>query len=450
MPRHVKLKKGYDIPISGTAERILAQAVNPLRFGVKPVDFPGLIPKLDVKAGEKVKAGTPLFHSKLNPDILFVSPVSGTVISVERGERRKILEVIVEKEGDDHICFAKADPSSLTREEITRELLLSGLWPAVRQRPYNIIAKPYEKPKAIFISAFDTAPLAPDLSFVISHFSEELFRSGLLAISKLTDGKVHLVLNSKGETSPVLSNAEGVEISYISGPHPAGNVGVHIHHIDPLNKGEVVWTVNLQDIIAIGRLFTEGIYKPERIIALTGSEVTKPCYYRILTGACVASVVEGNVENDNVRYISGNVLTGTRISRDGFPGFYDSQITVIPEGNNFEFLGWALPGNKKLTFSRAFTSAFLPKKTFTPDTNFHGGERAFVMTGQYEKVLPMDIYPMQLCKAILVEDIDLMENLGIYEVAEEDFALCEFICPSKIEIQSIIRKGLDLMIREMS
>jgi Na+-transporting NADH:ubiquinone oxidoreductase subunit A len=212
----------------------------------------------------------------------------------------------------------------------------------------------------------------------------------------------------------------------------------------------VVWTVNLQDIIAIGRLFTEGIYKPERIIALTGSEVTKPCYYRILTGACVASVVEGNVENDNVRYISGNVLTGTRISRDGFPGFYDSQITVIPEGNNFEFLGWALPGNKKLTFSRAFTSAFLPKKAFTPDTNFHGGERAFVMTGQYEKVLPMDIYPMQLCKAILVEDIDLMENLGIYEVAEEDFALCEFICPSKIEIQSIIRKGLDLMIREMS
>jgi Na+-transporting NADH:ubiquinone oxidoreductase subunit A len=450
MFRNVKLKKGFDIPISGSAEKILAGRSDPVLFGVKPTDFPGLIPKLNVKPGDTVQAGTPLFHNKIRPEIVFTSPVSGTVLSVERGDRRKMLEVVVEKKGDLYVDFGKADPAKLTAAEVSEHLLKSGLWPAIRQRPYHVVAKPGDKPKSVFISGFDTAPLAPDYNFIMDKSPDALWQAGITAISRLTEGKINLVLNGDATPSPVLSGTAGAEISYFSGPHPAGNPGVHIHHLDPINKGEVVWVINLQDVIAIGRLFMEGIYKPERIVALTGSEVIHPQYYKMLSGESVSSIVKDNVNPSNLRYISGNVLTGTKISCDGFLGYYDSQVTVIPEGNYFEFFGWASPGVRKLSFSKTFVSKLLPKRMYKPDTNLHGGERAFVMTGQYEKVVPMDIYPMQLFKAILYGDIDMMENLGIYEVAEEDFALCEFICPSKIEIQSIVRQGLDLMIKEMS
>ena len=450
MSRTIRLKKGFDIPIKGIAEKTIAATANPAMFGVKPVDFPGLIPKLDVKAGDSVQAGTPLFHDKLRPEILFTSPVSGKVISVERGDRRKLLEVVVEKTGDEHINFGKADPSALTREQIKEKLLISGLWPAIRQRPYHVVAMPGDVPKSVFISGFDTGPLAPDYNFIMDNTPVSFFQAGLVAISKLTDGKVNLVLNAKETASPAITGYTGIEISYFSGPHPAGNVGVHIHHLDPINKGELVWFINIQDVTAIGRLFIEGIYKPERIIALTGSEVAKPQYYTVLSGSSVSAIARGNVKPGNIRYISGNVLTGTKISPEGFLGYYDSQVTVIPEGDYFEFFGWALPGAGKLSYSRTYLSSFLPRKNYNTDTNLHGGVRAFVVTGQYEKVVPMDIYPMQLFKAILAGDIELMENLGIYEVAEEDFALCEFICPSKIEIQSIVRSGLDLMIREMN
>ena len=446
----IKLKKGYDIPLQGNAEKIIAAVTDSSFFVVKPVDFPGLIPKLDVKPGDKVLAGAPLFHNKIRPEILFTSPVSGTVLSVNRGDRRKITEVLIEKDGNDHVDFEIADPLKLTREKVREQLLKSGLWPSVRQRPYHIVADPADVPKAVFISGFDTAPLAPDYNFIMDNSPAGLFQTGINAISRLTDGKINLVLNGNTEPSSVLRQVDNVHISYFSGPHPAGNPGVHIHHLDPVNKGEVVWIVNLQDLIAIGRLFTEGIYKPERLIALTGSEVIHPAYYRMLSGASVKNMISSNVNPGKLRYISGNVLTGTRIPEDGFLGYYDSQITVIPEGDYYEFFGWAVPGANKLSFYKTYLSSFLPRKNFKADTNFHGGERAFVMTGQYEKVVPMDIYPMQLFKAILSEDIDMMENLGIYEVAEEDFALCEFICPSKIEIQSIVRKGIDLMIKEMS
>lgn len=446
----VKLKKGFDIQVIGAAEKIIAGDSDAVLFGVKPTDFPGLVPKLNVKPGDRVQAGSPLFHNKLIPEIVFNSPISGTVLSVDRGDRRKILEVVVEKSSEDYLEFGKTDPSKLTSSEVKERLLRSGLWPAVRQRPYHIVAKPGDKPKSIFISGFDTAPLAPDYNFIMDNSPASLFQAGITAVSKLTGGKVNLVLNGKEKPSPVLASTAGVEISYFSGPHPAGNAGVHIHHIDPVNKGEVVWVINLQDIITIGRLFIEGIYKPERIVALTGSEVIQPRYYKMLSGASVASLVKDNVRPGNLRYISGNVLTGSRISGSGYLGYYDSQITVIPEGDYYEFFGWAKPGTGKLSFSRTFASKLLPKKNFRLDTNLHGGERAFVMTGEYEKVVPMDIYPMQLFKAILAGDIDMMENLGIYEVAEEDFALCEYICPSKIEIQSIVRSGLDLMIKEMS
>ena len=450
MSRTVRLKRGYNIPIKGEAEKIIAGESNPIRYGVKPVDFPGLTPKLEVKPGDRIKVGSPLFHDKKAPEIKFTSPVSGDVISVERGERRRILEIVIEKRGNDHIDFGNADPSSLSREQITEKLLLSGLWPAVRQRPYHIIAKPGDTPKSIFISGFDTAPLAPDYDFIMDNSPEQFFKTGVSAIKKLTEGKVHLVLKKDKTKTQEKYNIDGVEISYFSGPHPAGNVGIQIHHLDPVNKGEVVWYINFQDVFAIGNLFEEGVYKPERIIALTGSEVMNPRYYRTLSGCSVAPMIRDNIKSWNLRYISGNVLTGTKINADGYLGYYDSQVTVIPEGDNYEFFGWLLPGADKLSFSKTFLSGIFPKKKFEPDTNFHGGERAFVVTGQYEKVLPMDIYPMFLLKAIIAGDVDQMENLGIYEVAEDDFALCEFICPSKIEIQSVIREGIDLMIKEMS
>jgi Na+-transporting NADH:ubiquinone oxidoreductase subunit A len=450
MTRSIKLKKGLDIRIKGAAVRKIAGVPDPSLFAVKPGDFPGLIPRLDVKPGDRIQAGSPLFHDKMQPEIIFTSPVSGTVMSVERGDRRRILEVVVEKKGNEVVGFPRTDPLALSGDEIKQRLLSSGMWPVIRQRPYHIIARPADVPKAVFIAGFETAPLAPDYNFIAGNMSSAAFRTGLDALSKLTDGKVHLVLNGAATAPQVLAEAQGVEISYFSGPHPAGNVGVHIHHLDPVNKGERVWYINLQDVTAIGTLFNEGFARREKIVALTGSEVISPQYYKMLSGASVNPVVTGNVVPGNLRYISGNVLTGTQISSEGFLGFYDSQITVIPEGDYYEFFGWAAPGLNKYSFFRTYLSNFLPSRDFRFDTNFHGGERAFVVTGQYEKVVPMDIYPMQLFKAIIAEDIDNMENLGIYEVAEEDFALCEFICPSKIEIQSIIRKGIDLMVKEMS
>ncbi len=450
MSRSIKLKKGFDIRLEGAAEKSLAGTINPLMYGVKPIDFPGLIPKLDIRPGDEVEAGTSLFHDKIRPEIKFTSPVSGKVVSVERGDRRKILEIIVERKGSGSVNFGKADPEKLSEEQIKILLLNSGLWPCMRQRPYHVIANPADRPKSIFISGFDTAPLAPDFDFIMENLPVSLFRNGISALKKLTDGRINLVLRGDSEPGKFFENTPGIEISYFSGPHPAGNVGVHIHHLDPVNKGEVVWYINLQDVVSVGRLFEEGIYKPERLVALTGSEVIKPQYYKMISGGTVNQLVTDNVKPGNLRYISGNVLTGTKITSTGYLGFYDSQITVIPEGNYYEMFGWASPGIKKFSFSKTFLSSLFPKHSYKLDTNFHGGERAFVVTGQYEKVVPMDIYPMQLFKAILAGDIDMMENLGIYEVAEEDFALCEFICPSKIEIQSVVRRGLDMMRKEMS
>ena len=444
------LKKGFDIRMEGTAMKILSSQSEPPLYALKPPDFPGLIPKLNVRPGDKVLAGTPLFHDKLRPDILFTSPVSGKVVAINRGDRRLLLDVVVEKSGDEYINFGKSDPEASGREFIKKVLMISGLWPAVRQRPYRVVANPADVPKSIFISGFDSSPLAPDYNFIIDNSSLTCFRSGVSALGKLTDGKVNLVLNGKADNSPALKDVPGVEISHFSGPHPAGNVGIHIHHLDPVNKGEVVWYVNLQDVLTIGRLFEQGIYKPEKIVAVTGSEVLNPQYYRVRTGASVSYMVKDNVKPGNVRFISGNALTGTKIAPDGFLGFYDSQVTVLPEGDYHEFFGWAKPGMDKFSYYRAFLSKLFPGKSYRLDTNFHGGERAFVMTGKYEQVVPMDIFPMQLLKAILAEDVDNMENLGIYEIAEEDLALCEYICPSKTEIQAIVRRGLNLMIQEMS
>lgn len=450
MVRTIKIRKGFDIPLDGVAEKKIAGDCQFSLFGIRPADFPGLIPKLAVRPGDQVSAGSTLFTDKKNPEVKFTSPVSGIVISVERGDKRKILEVVVGKKDNRQIDFGKYDLSGLSKEKITELLLVSGLWPSIRQRPYNIIAQPGDAPKSVFISGFDTAPLAPDNDFIVENSRVALFRKGIDVLSRLTGVKINLVLSGKTQKNNLFNDLPGTDISYFYGPHPAGNVGVHIHHLDPVNKGEVVWHINFQDVFTIGLLFEEGVYLPERIVALTGSEVINPGYYKMLSGASVAPLVKDNVRPGNLRYISGNVLTGTKIKNDGYLGFYDSQITVIPEGNYHEFFGWASPGIKKFSFSGTFLSNLFPQKSYRLDTNLHGGERAFVITGLYEKVVPMDIYPMQLFKAILAGDIEMMENLGIYEVAEEDFALCEYVCPSKTEIQSIVRKGIELMIKEMS
>jgi len=452
MSKSIKIKRGLNIPLKGSAEKVLVRLDKAETYGVKPTDFPGLVPKLNVAVGDKVKAGSPLFHDKYRPEVVYPSPVSGEVVDVRRGERRVILEVVVKADGGDNVYenFGPALPEALTREEVIARLLKAGVWPYIKQRPFGIVANPSETPKSIFISCFDTSPLAPDLDFAVQG-EEESFQVGVDVLRKLTPGKVHLGLSADFPPAKAFANANGVEHHYFTGPHPAGNVGVHIHHIDPINKGEVVWVVNPLDVIIIGRLFLKGVYDATKVIALAGSEVLKPRFYKLISGASIESIIKDNINSQaQVRIISGNVLTGTRVDKLGYLGFYDNMVTVIPEGNKHEFFGWIAPGLDKHSASRAFLSKLIPSKRFTLDTNMHGGHRAMVVTGQYEKVMPMDIYPMYLIKAILANDIDRMEQLGIYEVVEEDMALCEYVCPSKTEVQAILRKGIETMIKELS
>jgi Na+-transporting NADH:ubiquinone oxidoreductase subunit A len=451
MPRTIKVNKGLNIKLAGEAEKVLSGFQLTESVAVKPSDFIGVTPRLLVKEGEEVKAGTPLFSDKRNELIKFCSPVSGEIIEVVRGEKRRILEVkILSDKVIEYAPFDKADPETLSSEQIILALLNCGAWPFIRQRPFGTIADPKDKPKSIFISAFDTNPLAPDNNFIIGDNSND-FQAGLNALRKLTDGKVHLNIHSDLPTAQVFRNSQGVQINTISGPHPAGNVGVQIHHIDPVNKGEVVWCVAPQDVLIIGRLFNHGKFDASRVVAVTGSQVKNPKYYKTIPGTLVKGLInDAGIKDGGNRIISGNVLTGKKISSEGYLDFYATQVTVIPEGNEPEFLGWIAPGFNKLSMSRAFFSWITPNKKFNLDTNLHGEERPFVVTGQYEKVFPMDIYPVQLLKSILIEDIELMENLGIYEVVEEDFALCEFVCTSKIQSQQIIRKGLDLIRKEFT
>jgi len=449
MSKDVKIKRGLDIKLLGEAQKTVSQ-VTSKNFAIKPPDFVGVFPKLLVKEGDTVKAGTPVFFDKYRDNIIFTSPVSGKVEEVHRGAKRKMLEVRITADGNqDSVDFGKADPGSVTKEVVIEKLLKSGVWANIRQRPYSVIANPEHSPKAIFISAFDSSPLAPDCSFIIEK-EAKAFQAGIDILKKLTPGKVHLNVHTEKTKSPVFLNTKGVEINKFSGPHPSGNVGIQIHHIDPVSKGEIVWYLNPQSVVMIGKLFLEGRYDGSRIIALTGSGVKDPKYYKVIAGISISDIVENQVgKSDNVRYISGNVLTGDKIDRDGYLGFYNNHITVIPEGNHFDFLGWALPRLKKYSVSKSYFSWLTPNRKYNLDTNLNGGHRAFVLTGLYEKVFPMDIYPMQLLKAIIVKDLDMIENLGIYEVDEEDFALCEFVDPSKTEMQSIVREGLDFIRKEM-
>lgn len=453
MSKIIKLKRGLDINLLGTAEKKLAKMPLAAMYAVTPSDFEGVTPKLLVKADDVVKAGTPLFFDKNNEQVLFTSPVSGRVAAVNRGEKRKILSISIEPDQTQlYEAFEVPNLTSATKQDVAGLLLASGLWPMIIQRPYGVIANPTDAPKAIFVSGFDSSPMAPDMNFVLSADGENL-QKGIDVMRKLTTGKVHLSL--KAGSNGVLNTLKGVEQHMFSGPHPAGNVGVQIHHIDPINKGEIVWTVDIQNLAIIGRLFSTGKVDMSKTIALTGSEVADAHYVSIIAGAPVDSFLrKSNIchqnSGDKVRVISGNVLTGKNVGMEGYIGFYHSQISVIPEGDKYEFLGWAMPRFDKFSVSRAYFSWLTPKKSYSLDTNLNGGERPFVLTGLYEKYLPMDIYPVYLLKAILAGDIDKMENLGIYEVIEEDLALCEFVDPSKTEVQQIVRDGINLMIKELN
>jgi len=450
MSKVIKLKKGLDIKLNGEAEKVVKNMDRGALFAVKPTDFRALTPRLAVKAGDEVKAGDVLFTDKYKPEIKFTAPVSGTIDAVCRGERRKLLAVVVKATGETtYRDFERADVNKLNRNEVIGKLLESGAWPFIKQRPYDIIANPETTPKAIFISGFDSAPLAPDYEVTLKG-EEQALQAGIDCMKKLCGKNVNLGLPD-GRTSSIFTKIKNVDITYFAGPHPAGNVGVQIHHVNPINKGENVWTINVMDLIIIGRLFLTGHFDARRIIALAGSEVEAPCYYQTVLGARIASLTKGKLKNKvHQRIISGNVLTGYKVAEEDFLGFYHQMITVIPEGDEYEFLGWAAPGFNKFSMSKTFPSFLFPNRKYTLNANYHGEGRAFVVSGQYEKVLPMDILPVYLLKAVLAEDLDKMEQLGMYEIIPEDLALCEFVCTSKTPVQAIVEQGIALMMKELS
>ncbi len=451
MSKLIKLKKGFDINLAGKAEKKLSDTFKSDTYSLKPTDFHGILrPKVLVKEGDTVKAGTPIMFDKKKERVKYTAPVSGEVVEVKRGEKRKLLEIKILPDKElDYERFDKysaTDVAKLSKDTVVEQLLSSGVWPNIIQRPYGIVADPQDSPKSIFISAFDSHPLAPDFDFLFKG-QDHYFQVGLDILRKFSTN-THLNVNADGEVSPLFSNAKGVQLNKFSGPHPAGNVGVQIHHLDPINKGDTVWTIHPYGVIQIGRLFLEGIYDTSKVIALVGSEAKAPQYYRTYSGASVKKLIEENVQNNNVRVVSGNVLTGESIGREGHVGFFDHMITVIPEGDYYEMFGWIKPSTKKLSFQKAFgLLSYLngKSKEYVVDTNAKGEPRAFVQTGVFEQVTPMDILPTFLFKAILAEDYDDMEALGIYEVIEEDLALCEFVDVSKHDIQEIVREGIDLM-----
>ena len=450
MSNDIKIKKGLDINLKGEAEKASENAIISNFYTIRPEDFHSVTPKLIAKEGSKVKAGEPVFYDKSNENVKFVSPVSGEIIEIARGEKRRILSLKIQADKEQTFQDnGKFNVDSAKAEDVKAHLLASGCWPFIKQRPYDVIANPDREPKAIFVSAYASAPLAADYDFVLKGKEAEL-QAAVTALGKLTKGKVHVSIGNK-EYSP-FNGLEGIDLHYVSGPHPSGNVGTQINKIDPVNKGEVVWTVNPQDLVIIGELLLTGKFNAERVVALVGSAVQKPRYFVTKLGCEVASMIYDNgIEKDaNVRIISGNVLSGKQVKPDGYLDYYNNTITVIPEGDDYEFFGWTTPVFNKISTSRALTFSWLfPKKKFDLNTNTNGEHRAFVTTGTYEEVFPLDIFPMQILKACMYKDLDEMEALGMYEVAPEDFALTEFVCVSKQPHQEIIRKGLDLMLKEI-
>ncbi len=445
----ITLSKGFDIKLEGAATGPVDESVKANTFAMQPPNFRGVspIPKVVVEVGDTVKAGDHLFFDKKNTDVKYVAPVSGEVIAVNRGERRAITEVVILADKNQQFRELSAfDLEKGSREELVNFLLDSGGWSLLRQRPYDIVANHTEVPDNIFISTFDTAPLAPNQDVVVEG-KGEAFQKGLDVLNKLTSGKVFLGLNANGEKAPsaIFTQAQGVEKRWFQGKHPSGNVGIQIHHTAPLTPKSCVWTLGVQEVITLGALFTERRFNAERVVALTGAELNAPKYVRTYIGANIGDLLKDNLTDNHIRVVSGDVLSGQTKSSDGYLNFYDDQITELKEGDYYDIFGWLLPDLSSPSASKALPTWIFPDTTFKADTNTKGEKRAFVVTGQYEEVLPMDLYPQHLMKAILTNDYEKMEGLGIHELVEEDIAICEFTCTSKQPLQQILRKGLDMM-----
>ena len=445
MANVIKLCKGLDINLQGKAEEKKIQLKSNGQYALVPDDFEGVTPKVVVKEGDKVKAGDALFVNKQYPEVKFASPVSGTVREVARGERRKVLCVKVEADAEQsYVDFGKKDVGSLTGEQVINALLEAGIFGYINQLPYAVSTNPSVQPKAIFVSALRDKPLAADFEFEVAG-QEADFQTGLTALSKIAKTHLGIGLGSS------LENVKDVDVNIFEGKCPAGNVGVQVNHLDPVNKGEVVWTIGDPTVVLfIGRLFNTGKVDLKRTIALCGSEVNSPAYVDMLVGEELSTLLSNSYDaSKSVRIINGNVLTGKPTTKDGFLGAHTSEITVIPEGNNAdEMLGWILPRFKQFSVNRSYFSWLCGKKQYALDARVKGGERHMIMSGEYDKVLPMDIYGEYLIKAIITGDIDRQEALGIYEVAPEDFALAEFVDSSKLELQRIVREGLNILRKE--
>ena len=450
MSNDIRIKKGLDIKLKVEAEKTTEQAVISNFYTLRPQDFHGVIPKLISKVGAKVKAGSPVFYDKSNESIKFVSPVSGEITEIVRGEKRKILSIKIQADkANSYLEHPVLNLETAKPEELKALLLASGCWPFIKQRPYDVIANTEKEPKAIFISANASAPLAADYNYTLQGKEKEL-QAAVTALGKLTKGKVHVSVGGFGK-SP-MEGLSGITVHKITGPHPSGNVGTLINKIDPVNKGETVWTVNPHDLVIIGELLLTGKFNAERIVALVGSSIKKPRYFVTKLGCEMATMLfdHGIEKEAHVRIISGNILSGKQVNPDGYLDYYSNTITVIPEGDDYEFFGWTAPVFNKVSTTRALTFSWLfPNKKYDLNTNTNGEHRAFVTTGNYEEVFPLDIFPMQILKACMYNDLDEMEALGMYEVAPEDFALTEFVCVSKQPHQEIIRKGLDVMLKEI-
>lgn len=447
MANVIKLRKGLDINLKGKANFETIRRIDSSEIALVPDSFGGVTPKVIVREGDCVKAGDALFVDKKYPEMKFASPISGTVKAVVRGDRRKVLYVKVKAdETQQFVDFGIKDIEKLDGEAIKEALLASGLFSFIQQLPYAVTTTPDTMPKAIFVSAFRDMPLASDFEVELKG-NEKDFQTGLTALSKMQ--KTYLGL-SVHQTASALVNAKDVEINVFDGKCPAGNVGVQVNHIDPINKGEVVWTIDPAAVIFFGRLFNTGKVDLRRVIAVAGSEVKNPSYAEILIGTPLYKVLDGQLKStEHVRIINGNPLTGRKTTLEDFVGAHTSEVTVIPEGDDVnEFLGWILPRTNLFSVSKSYFSWLMGKKTYNLDARIKGGERHMIMSGEYDKVLPMDIYGEYLIKAIIAEDIDKMEQLGIYEVSPEDFAVAEFVDSSKLELQKIVRNGLDMLRKE--
>ena len=449
MSLDIRIRRGASIRLKGESEKIMSDASPSKTYALKPDNFFGIVPRLVVKEGEKISQGAPIFHSKNDPRILFVSPVSGMVKQVIRGAKRKILKIVIEQQDNKVISHKIPAKKSLDRETVSELLLKSGSWPFIRQRPYGVIADPDATPKAIYISTYNSAPLDADFQFLLKNNKDD-FQKGVDILNFLVDTPV--VLSIDAAFSGFFQEIKGVEILRINGPHPAGNVSIQIHNHVPINMGEKIWEVRPEDVVNIGKLFSDGKYSAQRTIAVAGESVLQPQYIKTKIGAMITSLTDitGFDKNRQNRFINGDVLSGKAEDPDGHLDFYNNILTIIPEGNQYRMFGW-LPfvDNKIPSLSKTSLSWMFGNKGYHVNTNMNGEERAFVVTGEMEKVFPMDIYPMQLLKACMAGDIEKMEALGIYEVIPEDFGLIDYANTSKIEAQQIIKEGIELMIKEV-